>query len=241
MYVVLYENNNQYDVYVLLKVPIYIYICFYICVLFTYLGIISYRYNSTVARKYKYFKMSLSWIGISNIGKKVYVKDSSSDIDPAWLTPSGIFYRNGYSCNRSYYDESKNLTYDITNSIFKSTSEKPMFKSIVTVNGEIKFDYINSNPTNVYRKVVEALNIPLKGKLVGQRFFGMMTAEYKEAIKNVGETIGTEIVPQDSTNIFCDPVHQRQCSFKCVLNYGEPCDNVAYEKVIGHIYIATWI
>ena len=110
--------------------------------------------------------------------KKVLCEDGN--IGHLWLTPGGIIYRNGYSCRRSYTDKNKNVTYLISNNIFKSSLGKPIFGSIIKLDDTITFRTVNTDPSTVYRTFVENLEIPLKGKLLGHRFCGLLTKDYKD-------------------------------------------------------------
>ena len=176
--------------------------------------------------------MALAWQGITNLGKKVMMNDT--DIDPAWTTPSGIIYCDGFSCRRTYNDEEKNVKYEIINNINKSTLGKPLFESIITSSSDIKSRFISSNPSTVYRKVVEKLNIALKGKLVGNRFFGMLSKDFKVAMESYDDSNQRRLNENVSTvDIVTDPIYVRQCSFKCVVSYGVPVNNPCYIKVIG--------
>lgn len=176
--------------------------------------------------------MSLDWVGISSIGKKVLLDDGS--IDSAWSTPSGIIYRNGYSCKRLYRDENKSITYLIYNNISRSSLGKPLFESVIKLDDKVTFRTFNLNPSTVYRKVVENLELSLKGKLVGQRFFGLMTKDYGETMGHSNEEEAS-FDEHSKLNIVCDPIYKRQFSFKCVSSFGQPLINSDYEIKIGKI------
>jgi len=88
-----------------------------------------------------------SWCGIENLGK--IVVDDDGVVKSEWKTTSGLVYRDGYSCKRLF--EINNISYHITNHIYKSHLGQPIFECNFIKDGE-PVRILSSNPTTT-RKV----------------------------------------------------------------------------------------
>ena len=60
-----------------------------------------------------------------------------------------------------------------------------MFEVRVVENKELIHSERSTNPTTVYRNILNYLNIHVKGKLNGNRFFGLYTSEYRDTIERL--------------------------------------------------------
>ena len=123
-----------------------------------------------------------TWCGIENIGR--IVVDDEGIVKSEWKTISCLAYRDGYSCKKLF--EVNNVSYYITIRIFNSQLRHPIFEYNFSKDGE-SVRILSSNPTTVYRKVLEKLEMQLEGKLNGQRFLGLLSKDYEIASKTCNE------------------------------------------------------
>lgn len=172
--------------------------------------------------------MEQSWDGIINIGLEI--KDLN--IVDLWRTPNGLVYRDGYCCKRSM--KVGDITYELRNRIFKSERGNPMFETVYEdKDGPVRL--MSKNPTTVYRSVLQKLKVQIKGKLNGQRFFGLSTKDYESALdsKCNNLTMNTLFADKDSDNFI--PVHVRKSTFKRVVSTGIPFYDPGYERKICNV------
>ena len=195
---------------------------------------------SYIYREKSNIEMS-SWKGILDIGKVVYTKDDHQQlvVDEHWKTSTGFVYRNGYTCQRIYVID--NVEYLVTSRIFKSNLGKPLFESVFVKSGKNE-RVVSSNPTTVYRKIVEQLGLSIEGKLVGKRYFGFETKDYKVCLENSSTITTTSDSSPSNTNEnwteiggIMQPIQSRQFVFKAVLNIGIPNLDPLYEVNIANV------
>ena len=172
--------------------------------------------------------MEQTWDGIINIGLEV--KDLTN-ID-SWRTPGGLVYRDGYCCKRSF--KIGNITYELRNRIYKSERGNPMFESVYEDKDGKPVRLISTNPTTVYRKVLEKFKVRIKGKLNGQRFFGLNTKDYEFALDSEFNNLTTDVQFDNSPGDFI-PVHVRKSTFKRLVSTGTPFYGPGYTRKIANV------
>ena len=169
------------------------------------------------------------WLGITHFGHPVL--DENNEHHPLWISSKRFLYE-GYECKRTI--SSGNNKYYFINQVYKSTCGKPLFRTLTykDVACETLLSCFNCTSTySCYKKTLARWDIKIKGKLNGNRFFGLELADYNKRPAN-----------HDAANIdqnlshFLDPSHERTSSWESIISYGFPVlnDN-RYVKKIGNI------
>ncbi|XP_066914971.1 uncharacterized protein [Clytia hemisphaerica] len=129
------------------------------------------------------------WHGIINIGESV-------NKQLHWKSKKGTLrYRRGYTCKRTFSKDQS--YYEIFAEINESNLKKPLFVIKIYnrtyVNDEIEMLLEKTiscfNPTAAYKKLLNYLNVEIKGTLVGNAFYGFYKDEFhKQANDNDTQT-----------------------------------------------------
>ena len=131
-------------------------------------------------------KILQPYLQIIDIGREVYNDDGT--IPSAWSTKL-YNYRNGYCVKRKVILEGEDGTkhkYNLINSIKMASAEDtvPLFETrIYDDSDELINTLISKNPTTTFKTVYENLNVTVKGKLNGSRFYGFLTRGYESEVK----------------------------------------------------------
>ena len=129
----------------------------------------------------------MEWLGVLSIGTLMF--DTNGILDCDWKKGEDIIYPLGYMCKRQIYDSSKNKRYIVHNCIVKSIHSKPLFQSKVFHNDDEIYDVIAPNPTTAFRNVLNYLEVNMKGKLNGCRYFGFFTNDYRSNLSTLKNSI----------------------------------------------------
>lgn len=193
-------------------------------------------------------KVELKFDHVISFGKLVNLKteDGKEDIvrNIKWSTPSGLTYLNGYSIRRCLSDTRadsnfKNCYVDFSiemSNYFKA----PMFFGRIYQNEELIKSVCCTNSTATCKKIIKFLDIPTKGKVVGNMYFGMYRADYKIEVTKLQQKRGdgNHQEEQEEQNVCCsvmiDSARNRQSNWLGVIHFGRQIlDDPEFIKILG--------
>ena len=131
-------------------------------------------------------------------------------------------YLNGFSSKRKviFVD---GISGDVILNIYSDKSSAPLFQGKFIRDSEVCVQYTCNNPTTVYKNLLAYLNFVIKGKLNGNRFFGLQTKEFKDSIKNLFSQLTPVSASAPVTLVeekeIVTPAHLRKSSWAGVINY----------------------
>ena len=172
------------------------------------------------------------WIGITNIGCNI-------NDNEAWKTKSGIIYRDGYSAKRRIFDASKDKYHDVTLNIIQSSQGIPLFEARIIEHNQVLHKVTCTNPTTTFKAVLNHLDVKIKGRLNGGRFFGLLSKEYENQVELSSEQNITEKDIEENSvlqrDILITPAISRNSTWVGVINYGVVINDPQYVKNIGSV------